>query len=93
MCGGFRKDVIADLRQQGSQEREGHACGPRPVNLENACALLKELKLPDSDAKAKAGQLFKTTLAKSLLSSPGSAGNSGRNRSQAASCWLATPVR
>ena len=33
-------------------------------------ALLKDLKLPDSDAKAKAGQLFKTTLAKSLLSSP-----------------------
>ncbi len=32
-------------------------------------ALLKDLKLPDSDAKPKAGQLFKTTLAKSLLSS------------------------
>ena len=43
-------------------------------------ALLKDLNLPDSDAKAKAGQLFKTTLAKTLLSSPMAALETVRNR-------------
>jgi superfamily II DNA/RNA helicase len=76
----FRKDVIADLRS-GVKERDSAdvACAASERE-ERVFALLKDLKLPDSDAKAKAGQLFKTTLAKSLLSSPMAALETVRNR-------------
>jgi len=76
----FRKDVIADLRnsvkERDSADVECEASEPE----ERVFALLKELRLPGSDGKAKAGQLFKTTLAKSLLSSPMAALETVRNR-------------
>jgi len=76
----FRKDVIADLRNS-VKEREGAdvECAASERE-ERVFSLLKDLKLPDSDGKAKAGQLFKTTLAKSLLSSPMAALETVRNR-------------
>ena len=76
----FRKDVIADLRSS-VQERDTADVECQASDAEERVfALLKDLKLPDSDAKAKAGQLFKTTLAKSLLSSPMAALETVRNR-------------
>jgi superfamily II DNA or RNA helicase len=76
----FRKDVIADLRNSVRERDSADVeCGAS-VREERVFALLKDLKLPDSDGKAKAGQLFKTTLAKSLLSSPMAALEMVRNR-------------
>jgi superfamily II DNA or RNA helicase len=76
----FRKDVIADLRSSVKERDSADVDCPASDNEERVFALLKDLKLPDSDAKAKAGQLFKTTLAKSLLSSPMAALQTVRNR-------------
>ena len=76
----FRKDVIADLRSSVKERDTADVECPASEKEERVFALLKDLKLPDSDAKAKAGQLFKTTLAKSLLSSPMAALQTVRNR-------------
>jgi len=76
----FRKDVIADLRSSVKERDTTDVECPASEKEERVFALLKELKLPDSDARAKAGQLFKTTLAKSLLSSPMAALETVRNR-------------
>jgi ERCC4-related helicase len=76
----FRKDVIADLRSSIKERDTADVECPASEREERVFALLKDLKLPDSDAKAKAGQLFKTTLAKSLLSSPMAALETVRNR-------------
>ena len=76
----FRKDVIADLRSSVKERDTADVECPASEKEERVYALLKDLKLPDSDAKAKAGQLFKTTLAKSLLSSPMAALETVRNR-------------
>jgi len=76
----FRKDVIADLRNSVKERDTADVECPASEQEERVFALLKDLKLPDSDAKAKAGQLFKTTLAKSLLSSPMAALETVRNR-------------
>lgn len=76
----FRKDVIADLRNSVKERDTADVECPASDKEERVFALLKDLKLPDSDAKAKAGQLFKTTLAKSLLSSPMAALETVRNR-------------
>jgi len=76
----FRKDVIADLRNSVKERDTADVECPASEKEERVFALLKDLKLPDSDAKAKAGQLFKTTLAKSLLSSPMAALETVRNR-------------
>ena len=76
----FRKDVIADLRSSVKERDTADVECPASEREERVFALLKDLKLPDSDAKAKAGQLFKTTLAKSLLSSPMAALQTVRNR-------------
>ncbi|KAF0655145.1 DNA/RNA helicase [Cyanobium sp. Copco_Reservoir_LC18] len=76
----FRKDVIADLRSSVKERDTADVECPASEREERVFALLKDLKLPDSDAKAKAGQLFKTTLAKSLLSSPMAALETVRNR-------------
>ena len=66
----FRKDVIDDLRSN-VKNRDTKYVDCIATNTEECVfAQLKDLKLPDTDSKAKAGQLFKTTLAKSLLSSP-----------------------
>jgi ERCC4-related helicase len=76
----FRKDVIADLRSSVKERDSADVECPASPGEERVFALLKDLKLPDSDTKAKAGQLFKTTLAKSLLSSPMAALETVRNR-------------
>ena len=76
----FRKDVTADLRnsvqQRDSQDVSCHASQREEVVFEH----LKDLKLPDTDGRAKAGQLFRTTLVKSMLSSPMAALETVRNR-------------
>jgi superfamily II DNA/RNA helicase len=76
----FRKDVIDDLRSSIKERDTADVECPASEREERVFALLKDLKLPDSDSKAKAGQLFKTTLAKSLLSSPMAALETVRNR-------------
>jgi superfamily II DNA or RNA helicase len=76
----FRKDVIADLRNSVKERDSADVACPASEKEERVFALLKDLRLPDSDAKAKAGQLFKTTLAKALLSSPMAALETVRNR-------------
>ncbi|MFM8276166.1 MAG: DEAD/DEAH box helicase, partial [Cyanobium sp.] len=76
----FRKDVIADLRSSVKERDSADVECPASEKEERVFALLKDLKLPDSDAKANAGQLFKTTLAKSLLSSPMAALDTVRHR-------------
>lgn len=76
----FRKDVIADLRNSVQERDTADVECQASEREERVFALLKDLKLPDSDAKAKAGQLFRTTLAKSLLSSPMAALETVRNR-------------
>jgi len=76
----FRKDVIADLRSSVKERDSADVECPASAGEERVFALLKDLKLPDSDAKAKAGQLYKTTFAKSLLSSPMAALETVRNR-------------
>ena len=76
----FRKDVLADLRSNVKERDTKDVECQASEQEERVFALLKDLKLPDSDRKAKAGQLFKTTLAKSLLSSPMAALETVRNR-------------
>jgi superfamily II DNA or RNA helicase len=76
----FRKDVIADLRSSVKERDTADVECVASEREERVFARLKDLTLPDSDAKAKAGQLFKTTLAKSLLSSPMAALETVRNR-------------
>jgi superfamily II DNA or RNA helicase len=76
----FRKDVIADLRNSVKERDSADVECVASEREEQVFAELKDLKLPDSDGKAKAGQLFKTTLAKSLLSSPMAALETVRNR-------------
>ncbi len=76
----FRKDVLDDLRSNIKERDTRYVdCVASKVE-ERVFAKLKDLKLPDSDSKAKAGQLFKTTLAKSLLSSPMAALETVNNR-------------
>lgn len=76
----FRKDVIEDLRSSVKERNTKDVECDASEREERVFALLKDLKLPDSDSRAKAGQLFKTTLAKSLLSSPMAALETVRNR-------------
>ena len=76
----FRKDVKADLLKTVQERDSADVECKASMNEERVFGLLKDLKLPDSDAKAKAGQLFRTTLIKSLLSSPMAALQTVRNR-------------
>ena len=78
--GRFRKDVLDDLRSNVKERDTKYVdCKANKVE-ERIFAQLKDLKLPDSDSNAKAVQLFKTTLAKSLLSSPMAALETVNNR-------------
>ena len=76
----FRKDVIADLRKTVKERESLDVECQASEKEERVFALLADLKLPDTDRKAKAGQLFRTTLAKSMLSSPMAALETVRNR-------------
>jgi len=67
----FRKGMLAaDLRSNVKERGTKDVGCQASEREERVFALLKDLKLPDSDRKAKAGQLSKTTLAKNLFSSP-----------------------
>jgi superfamily II DNA or RNA helicase len=76
----FRKDVLADLRRHVPERDPANVESPASAAEERVFAALAKLKLPDSDAKAKAGELFRTTLLKSLLSSPMACLETVRNR-------------
>lgn len=76
----FRKDVLDDLRSNIKDRDTKYVEFNASELEERAFNQLKYLKLPDSDSRAKAGQLFKTTLAKSLLSSPMAALETVNNR-------------
>ena len=76
----FRKDVLDDLRSNVKDRDTQYVYCNATEREERVFTQLKDIKLPDSDSKAKAGQLFKTTLAKSLLSSPMAALETVRNR-------------
>jgi ERCC4-related helicase len=78
----FRKDVIGQMRAaQGVPERDAANLEAKATTQEEAVFLaLSTLKLPDSDRKAKAGQLFRTTLQKAMLSSPMACLETVRNR-------------
>jgi len=78
----FRKDVIGQMRAaQGVPERDAANVEAKASAEEEAVfSALATLKLPDSDGKAKAGQLFRTTLQKAMLSSPMACLETVRNR-------------
>jgi SNF2 family DNA or RNA helicase len=78
----FRKDVIGQMRAaQGVPERDAaNLEAPASAREEAVFAALAELRLPDSDSRAKAGQLFRTTLQKAMLSSPMACLETVRNR-------------
>ena len=76
----FRKDVIADLRNSVKERDSQDVTCWASEQEERVFEALKDLKLPDTDARAQAGQLFRTTLVKSMLSSPMAALETVRNR-------------
>ncbi|MFN6134143.1 MAG: SNF2-related protein [Synechococcaceae cyanobacterium] len=78
----FRKDVIGQMRAaQGVPERDTANVEAKASAKEEAVfAALATLQLPDSDRNAKAGQLFRTTLQKAMLSSPMACLETVRNR-------------
>ena len=78
----FRKDVIGQMRAaQGVPERDAANVEAKASDKEEAVfATLATLQLPDSDRNAKAGQLFRTTLQKAMLSSPMACLETVRNR-------------
>ncbi len=78
----FRKDVIGQMRAaQGVPERDAANVEAKASAREEAVFnSLATLQLPDSDRNAKAGQLFRTTLQKAMLSSPMACLETVRNR-------------
>ena len=78
----FRKDVIGQMRAaQGVPERDTANVEAKASPEEEAVfRALATLQLPGSDSKAKAGQLFRTTLQKAMLSSPMACLETVRNR-------------
>jgi superfamily II DNA/RNA helicase len=66
----FKKDVLKDLKKH-VPERNVEAVEAKASFLEEqAFDVLNDLKLKSVDSRKKAGQLFKTTLLKAMLSSP-----------------------
>jgi hypothetical protein len=76
----FRKDVFQDLKQV-IPEREVQAVEtPASAAEEQVFEVLNALKLKGIDSRKKAGQLFKTTLLKAMLSSPAACLETVKNR-------------
>lgn len=75
----FRKDVLADLRKHVPERDPANVECQASAAEERVFAALAELKLPDKTG-AKGAQLFRTTLQKSLLSSPRACLETVRNR-------------
>ncbi|MGB3494954.1 MAG: DEAD/DEAH box helicase [Elainellaceae cyanobacterium] len=66
----FKKDVLDDLKQN-VPERHVEAIEAQASDAEERVfSALNDLKLVSTDSRRKAGQLFKTTLLKAMLSSP-----------------------
>ncbi|MEB3318462.1 MAG: SNF2-related protein, partial [Cyanobacteriota bacterium] len=68
----FRKDVLGQMRAaQGVPERDqANVEGQASCEEENVFAALAGLTQPDGDRQLQAGELFRTTLQKAMLSSP-----------------------
>jgi superfamily II DNA/RNA helicase len=66
----FKKDVLQDLKQHVPERRVEAVEAQASVAEERVFEILNELKLSGIDSRRKAGQLFKTTLLKAMLSSP-----------------------
>jgi ERCC4-related helicase len=66
----FKKDVLQDLRQNVPERNVESVEAQASTAEERVFEILNELKLTSIDNHRKAGQLFKTTLLKAMLSSP-----------------------
>ncbi|HEY9619825.1 MAG TPA: DEAD/DEAH box helicase [Crinalium sp.] len=66
----FKKDVLQDLRQNVPERNVESVEAQASTAEEQVFEILNELKLTSIDNHRKAGQLFKTTLLKAMLSSP-----------------------
>jgi ERCC4-related helicase len=66
----FKKDVLQDLRQHVPERNVASVEAQASTAEERVFEILNELKLTSIDNHRKAGQLFKTTLLKAMLSSP-----------------------
>lgn len=66
----FKKDVLQDLRQHVPERNVKSVEAQASTAEEQVFEILNELKLTSIDNHRKAGQLFKTTLLKAMLSSP-----------------------
>lgn len=76
----FKKDVWQDLRQSVPERRiEALEAAASPAE-ERVFQTLGALKLSDETRRRRAGQLFKTTLLKAMLSSPAACAETVRNR-------------
>jgi hypothetical protein len=66
----FKKDVLQDLKKHVPERNVEAIEAQASVAEERVFEILNELKLNSIDSRRKAGQLFKTTLLKAMLSSP-----------------------
>lgn len=66
----FKKDVLQDLKQHVPERNVESVEAQASTAEEQVFEILNELKLTSIDNHRKAGQLFKTTLLKAMLSSP-----------------------
>ncbi len=66
----FKKDVLQDLKQHVPERNVEAIEAQASTAEEDVFEILNELKLHSIDSRRKAGQLFKTTLLKAMLSSP-----------------------
>jgi ERCC4-related helicase len=66
----FKKDVLQDLKQHVPERKVESVESQASTAEERVFDMLNNLKLTNIDGQRKAGQLFKTTLLKSMLSSP-----------------------
>lgn len=66
----FKKDVLQDLKQHVPERHVEAIKAQASVAEERVFEILNELKLTSIDSRRQAGQLFKTTLLKAMLSSP-----------------------
>jgi ERCC4-related helicase len=75
----FKKDVLQDLRNHVPERNVESIESPASNAEEKVFECLNDLKL-QSDTRRKAGQLFKTTLLKAMLSSPWACLETVKNR-------------
>ena len=76
----FKKDVLQDLRTHVPERHVEAVEAQASAAEEQVFEILNELKLPGIDGRRSAGQLFKTTLLKAMLSSPQACLQTVKNR-------------